>query len=65
MTHEEFRAVRRRLGLSQGAMAEALGVHKNTVWRYEQPPGHKEHRVVRPSHTKLALILLAAKWARV
>lgn len=36
-THAEFRAQRESLGLSQPDVAEALGVQKRTVRRWEQP----------------------------
>jgi DNA-binding XRE family transcriptional regulator len=38
VTPEDFRAWRRRLGVSQAAAARALGLHVQTVKRYEQDP---------------------------
>ena len=35
MTPHECKAIRLQLGLSQQALADALGVHRNTVGRYE------------------------------
>lgn len=35
MTAAEFRSIRKQLGLWQGQMAEALGVDRTTVVRYE------------------------------
>jgi transcriptional regulator with XRE-family HTH domain len=36
MPAREFRAARERLGLTQSAFAEALGLHPNTVARMER-----------------------------
>lgn len=38
MTPSDFRAWRRRLGFSQAAAARALGIHVQTVKRYEIAP---------------------------
>lgn len=35
MTGTELRTARQRLGWSQSRLAEALGVHWTTVWRWE------------------------------
>lgn len=48
MTPEEIRAFRERLGLSIDALAERLGVHGMTVWRWEQPPDSQHHRAAPP-----------------
>lgn len=46
MTPKQIRAFRKRLGLSLDAMAEALGVDRMTVWRWEKgkrtPPPYLE-----------------------
>lgn len=36
MTPDELRTTRARLGLSLTGLAEALGVDRMTVWRWEQ-----------------------------
>ena len=36
MTARQFKAIRRRLGLSQRALAEKLGLHPNSVARLER-----------------------------
>lgn len=36
MTPDEFKAARQALGYSQARMAEALGVHLRTAWRWER-----------------------------
>lgn len=35
MMTEEFYGIRQRLGLSQRELAERLGVHANSIWRWE------------------------------
>lgn len=35
MTAQEYRAVRERLGLTQGELADLLGVRLNTIYRRE------------------------------
>ena len=35
MTPAELRALRERLGLSQGELAKRLGIDRNSVWRKE------------------------------
>lgn len=35
MTPTEFRALRERLGLSQGELAKLIGIDRNSVWRKE------------------------------
>ena len=35
MTAEQFKAWRNRLGLSQAAAGEALGLHRHTIRNYE------------------------------
>jgi len=36
MTPDEFRAIRKSLGLTQEALAERLGQHRITISRYER-----------------------------
>lgn len=36
MKGKELKAIRRRLGLSQAALAKEIGVHANTVARWER-----------------------------
>jgi transcriptional regulator with XRE-family HTH domain len=36
VTAKQFKAIRRRLGLSQRALAETLGLHPNSVARLER-----------------------------
>lgn len=36
MKGKELKAIRRRLGLSQAALAREIGVHANTVARWER-----------------------------
>lgn len=38
MTSEDFKALRNRHDLTQLEVAEAFGVHKQTVWRWESDP---------------------------
>lgn len=38
MTHEQFKAARKALGLTQGELAYHLGYGKRQVWSYENDP---------------------------
>ena len=55
VTPTALRATRRRLGLSQRALAEALGVHWNTIARWERGQMPIQH----PRILQLALERLA------
>jgi len=50
----ELKALREGLGLTQGAMAEALGVQRNTVWRAEH--GRRPSRVMMTAARLLARV---------
>ena len=58
MTGAEIRTARKRLGWSQSRLAEALGVTRNTVARWELG----ELRVERPEMLRLALERLTRKY---
>ena len=47
MTPEQLRAARKKIGLTQAALAEAVGVHRETINRYE--------RGVLPIHSTVVL----------
>jgi transcriptional regulator with XRE-family HTH domain len=55
MTPAEIRAAREALGLSLDGLAEALGVRKMSVWRWEQPEGTLHHREP-PPYLRRALV---------
>lgn len=55
MTPREIRETRERLGLSLDGLAEALGVHRMAVWRWEQPAGSPHHRTA-PPYLRRALV---------
>ncbi|MEC9434636.1 MAG: antitoxin Xre-like helix-turn-helix domain-containing protein [Pseudomonadota bacterium] len=48
MDHEEFRAGRRRLGLTQGQLGALLGIDARTIRRYETDPASEKQS--RPPH---------------
>ncbi len=55
MTGDEVRTLRRRLGLTQTQLAEQVGVHGNTVARWERG----EVRVTEPMARLLRLLAKA------
>ena len=57
MTGEELRARRRELGLTQRALAEALGIPQSTVWRWETD----QIPIERPPMLALALEALGRR----
>lgn len=48
MTPAEIRAAREALGLSLDGLAEALGVGRMAVWRWERPESDPNHRTPPP-----------------
>ncbi len=44
MTHDEFKAIRRRLGYSQAGLAAVLGCKAESVRKYEMPPQANRRR---------------------
>lgn len=59
MSPDEFRAARRRLGLSGSQMAAVLGVSHTQVRRMEMQPGRESHRPVNDTTAKLVEAYLA------
>jgi transcriptional regulator with XRE-family HTH domain len=55
VTPADLRSAREGLGLTQRALAEALGVPQNTVWRWEKGAMPIQH----PTILRLALRALA------
>lgn len=59
MRPQDFVEVRKRLGLNQQEMAEALGLGKSTVQLYERGRRHEDDRPVEiPKTVRLALAAL-------
>lgn len=62
MTHEDFKAWRSAMDLSQAAAADALGLSKATVENYDRGTRREDGRPVEiPKHVALAC---AALWHR-
>lgn len=57
MDHAEFRETRTRLGLSQAALAQLLGLDTRTIERYETDPARGAQH--RPPH---AAACTALRW---
>lgn len=57
MTAEEYKQVRKELGLEQKELAEELGVDKSTIWRREHGrlaiDREAEHAILRLRDQKL------------
>lgn len=56
MTGEEIRRARQILGLSQEELAQKLGIHKNTLWKYENGA-----IIPKNKHAVLMTVLKSAK----
>ena len=57
MAPEEFRSIRLRLGFTQAALAEKIGVSKQQVKRYEANPKANMHRRISPVLANLMRLL--------
>lgn len=49
MTHDEFKAARKTLGLTQGQLAELFGVTLHTVQRWEMSSDKKSSIALHPT----------------
>ncbi len=52
MTNLEFRALRKRLGLTQAQLAERLGIGPRQIWEYESG------NTTVPKMTELAMVTI-------
>jgi DNA-binding transcriptional regulator YiaG len=59
MTPDELRAARRRLNMRQEDLANALGVSRDAVKRWEAPP-EASNRRTPPAYLRLAIASLEA-----
>lgn len=59
MEPEEFKAGRRRLGLTQSELGRILGTDGRTVRKWETPPGASTARGVNPIAAQVLRWLLA------
>lgn len=65
MTPQEFRAARRKLGLSSSQMARTIGISDaRQIRRYETAPELPSHRPVPPFLAVLVNVLLRSPQAR-
>lgn len=59
MMHDEFKAARKTLGLTQGELGRVLDLNETTVRRYEMPPRNNTARAVHPTVARVMRWLLA------
>lgn len=59
MTHEEFKAARQALGLTQDETATILGLDLRSVQRFETAPGAPTARKVNPTAARVMRWMLA------
>jgi len=60
MTGTQLRRRRKQAGLSQRALAQAVGTAENTVWRWE----HGQARITEPMSRLLAIVLKGEGWRK-